>query len=264
MRAWNKARGCECIPSFKRCVGQKRLDNQQSTTVYTDLNLDQIQTLRGPPIPTILIPLYPFRTAVRSLHNPSWWSRMLVSPRPPESRHTSPPWHRLGGIAVPLVLLILAAGPAAAQDHQEDAHGDEHFHKNHVAAMAGGMTPLSAKSATSFALGADYVRRLNPTWGIGIGADFTFGDHKRSSLFVAGATFNPVPSLRLGTGPGFELVDKDMPGGGTSTKAYFVWFVSAIYEFHVGSLSIGPLVALDFVGETKTNLTYGLSVGTGF
>ncbi len=171
---------------------------------------------------------------------------------------------RCAFLAAALVSATLGTGRAAAQESHPDDHPGEHFHQNHVALMAGGMTPLSAKSETSFALGADYIRRLNPTWGIGIGADFTFGDHKRSSLFVAGATFNPVPSLRLGTGPGFELVDKDMPGGGTSTKAYFVWFVSAIYEFHVGSLSIGPLVALDFVGETKTNLTYGLSVGTGF
>ena len=36
------------------------------------------------------------------------------------------------------------------------------------------------------------------------------------------------------------------------------------YEFHVGSLSIGPILILDFVGETKTNLTYGITVGTGF
>ncbi len=146
----------------------------------------------------------------------------------------------------------------------QDAHQAEHFHQNHLAAMAGGMTPLSAKSETSFALGVDYVRRLNPTWGVGVGADFTFGDHKRASVFVLGATFNPIAALRFGTGPGFELVEKDKAGGGTTTKAYFVWFVSAIYEFHVGSLSIGPLVALDFVGETKTNLTYGLSIGTGF
>ncbi len=163
--------------------------------------------------------------------------------------------------AVPLTFLILASSLAAQED---DDHAADHFHHNHLAAMAGGMTPVSATSATSFALGADYERRLNPVWGVGLGADFTFGDHKRTALFAAGATFRPTPAFRLATGPGFELVDKDKSDGHTVKKAYFVWFVSAYYEFHVGSLAVGPLVILDFVGETKTNITYGISVGTGF
>ena len=105
---------------------------------------------------------------------------------------------------------------------------------------------------------------MTPLWGAGIGADFTFGDHKRTALFAAGVTFRPTPALRLSTGPGFELVETEQSGGGTKNKAYFVWGITAFYEFHVGPLAIGPNVILDFVGETKTNLTYGVAVGTGF
>jgi hypothetical protein len=43
--------------------------------------------------------------------------------------------------------------------------------------------------------------------------------------------------------------------GETSKKPFFVWAVGAGYDFHVGSLSFSPTVVLDFVGETKTNLT---------
>jgi hypothetical protein len=172
--------------------------------------------------------------------------------------------HAMGASAVGIALALLLASPAWGQEAHDDHHDDDHFHANHVAVVVGGMTPLSETSQTSFALGADYERRLNPLWGIGIGADFTFGDHKRTALFAGGVSYRPTPELRLGTGPGFELVEKDQSGGGTKNKAYFIWGFSAFYEFHVGSLAIGPNVILDFVGETKTNLTYGIAVGTGF
>ncbi len=77
-------------------------------------------------------------------------------------------------------------------------------------------------------------------------------------------SLRPTPALRLGTGPGFELLETDESSGGTKNKAYFIWGLTAFYEFHVGSLAIGPNFILDFVGETKTNITYGIAVGTGF
>jgi len=165
--------------------------------------------------------------------------------------------------------ILVVAGPIAAgnpglltaQEHAGDHQG---FHHNHVAVVVAGMTPLSETSETSFALGADYEYRFNERWGAGSGADFTFGDHERTALFMAAATYRPVHALRLGTGPGFELVEKDKEGGGTKNKAYFVWGIGVAYEFHFGSLSLSPTVILDFVGETKTNLTYGVAIGTGF
>jgi hypothetical protein len=166
-------------------------------------------------------------------------------------------------VALSIALAVLAAVPASAQQAHDDAH-DDHFHANHVAVVVGGMTPLSETSETSWALGADYERRFNPTWGAAVGVDFTFGDHKRAAIVAGGVTFRPIPDLKLGTGPGFEVVEKDTESGGTKNKLYFIWGFAFGYEFHVGSLSIGPILYLDFVGETKTNLTYGIAVGTGF
>ncbi len=100
--------------------------------------------------------------------------------------------------------------------------------------------------------------------GVGLGVDFTIGDHKRTALFAAGVSFRLTPALRLSTGPGFELVETDKSSGRAKNKAYFLWGISAFYEFHVGSLAIGPNVIVDFVGETKTNITYGIAVGTSF
>ena len=165
-----------------------------------------------------------------------------------------------GAFVVCLCMLGLATLPVYAQDQD----GDHGFHPHHVAVSVGGMTPLSETAQTSFAVGADYELRLDPTWGMGLGADFTFGDHKRTALFGAGATWRPTSAFRLLTGPGLELVEKDKEGGGTKTTAFFVWGFGAAYEVHVGRLSLTPTVYLDFVGETKTNLTYVIAIGTGF
>ena len=165
--------------------------------------------------------------------------------------------------AMVLCALYLAGGAnsLAAQDHADAEHD---FHHNHVAVLVGAMTPVSETSQTSFAVGADYEYRFNERWGTGLGADFTFGDHKRAALIATGVTYRPIPALRLGTGPGMENVEKDKPEGGTTSSWYFLWGFSAAYEFHVGSFSVAPTLYLDFVGETKTNLTYGVGIGTGF
>ena len=157
-------------------------------------------------------------------------------------------------------MLLLQAAPVHAQE-QDDHH---EFHHHHVAVMGGGMTPLTETSETSWAFGADYTYRFDEQWGAGIGVDLTFGDHKRAALLAGGAHYTLPFGLKLGTGPGMEIVEKDKPDGGTKNSSYFVWWIGAAYEFHVGSLSIGPILFLDFVGETKTNLTYGVTVGTGF
>ena len=133
--------------------------------------------------------------------------------------------------------------------------------------MVGGMTPLSETDHTSFALGADYERRFTPVVGVGIVGDLTFGDHERGAVVATGVTVRPVPSLRLSAGPGFEVVEITETTGGmteTKNKLYFLIGLGAAYEFHAGAVSLSPTVFLDFVGETKTNLTYGVAVGYGF
>ena len=153
--------------------------------------------------------------------------------------------------------LLLISVPIAASE-------EGHHHDNHAAIMLGGMTPLSEKSETSFALGGDYSRILSNRWEVGGGVDLVFGDHKRNVLVEIGAGYRLVGTLKLKTGPGFEVVEIDQADGTTKTKLYPVWGVGGSYDFFVGSISISPALYFDFVGETKTNATYGLAFGTGF
>ena len=73
-----------------------------------------------------------------------------------------------------------------------------------------------------------------------------------------------VAPLRLSAGPGFEVVENDKEGGGAKSKPYFLIGFGAAYDFHAGPVSLTPTVFLDLVGETKTNLTFGLAAGVGF
>lgn len=167
------------------------------------------------------------------------------------------PRPKAASLAITLLLMILAGGQAIAAD-------DHGFHRHHAAISAGGMTPLDEKGETSLALGVDYEYRFDERWGAGVVADAVLGSHKRAALFATGVSFRPTPRLRVGTGPGFELVEKDKPDGGTKNKAYFVWGFHGYYEFHMGNYAVGPVIFLDFVGETETNVTYALSIGRGW
>ena len=164
------------------------------------------------------------------------------------------------------MLGVLVAGNAGfllAQDGNQ-VDDDHHFHHHHVGVLVGGMTPLSETSETSFALGAEYEYRFNEKWGTGLGVDLTFGDHKRAALVATGVSYRVTPAFKVATGPGVEWVEKDKSGGGTTTKPYFLWGFMFAYDFHVGSLTLSPTLYVDFVGETKTNLAYGIAIGTGF
>lgn len=176
--------------------------------------------------------------------------------------------HRLPALPyqVGALALICALGlpySAAAQDRSDGELGVTR-HPNHVGFMVGAMTPLEHPDETSFAIGVDYERAVADRWGLGLGADFTYGDHDRSAVAAAGATFLATSRWKFATGPGAERVEKPKSGGGTETSWYFLWFASTAYAIQAGETTISPLLIVDFVGETKTNVTLGVSVGLGW
>ena len=171
-------------------------------------------------------------------------------------------------IIVSFVVLIFSSltSVCIASEFSSESHSEieaEHEIKhNHVAAFVGGMTPFGNPNDTSFALGLSYERRLNQKFGLEALVDLAIGSHGRAALFMAGVTYRPFREygLKLMTGPGFELEEH----GGHAVQANFVYVVGAAWEFHLGSVSIAPTVHADFLGESNTNITYGISIGTGF
>ena len=124
------------------------------------------------------------------------------------------------------------------------------------------MAPLNHGHETSLALVLSYERRLTKMFGLEVLADFTIGSHERTALFATGLTYRPFTErgLKLMTEPGFELEQHD----GHATKVNFVYGVGAAWELHIGEVSVAPMVYFDFFGESKTNLTFDIGIGTGF
>ena len=168
-----------------------------------------------------------------------------------------------------LTFVVLAGAstrPVLAQTAEDD--DDHHDHANHVAVFVGATTPTKKKSETSFTLGADYERRFSDLFGVLGIADLAFGSHKRTGLFAVNLAIHPASGWRLAIGPGFELVDKDDPTPSdpmrTTLSSFFILRGSVLYEFHAGDWAVGPMLSVDAIGETKTNIVYGLSIGRGF
>ena len=139
--------------------------------------------------------------------------------------------------------------------------GDVAFHKNHVSLFLGGVTPLSMKHETSFSIGVAYKRRFLKWIGLEVGGDLNIGKIERAALFAVGPVFHPVAGLKLAAGVGFEVV------GGTKRagdRVDAIITLGAGYDLEVGPISLTPEFYFDFIGKSKTNITYGLTVGYGF
>lgn len=99
-------------------------------------------------------------------------------------------------------------------------------------------------------------------FGVEVLADFTVGSHERTALFAAGLTLRPFSEagLKLMTGPGMEIEHHD----GHQEKVDFVYGVGAAWEFDLGAVSVAPTVYADFLGKSRTNITFGIGIGRGF
>ena len=152
----------------------------------------------------------------------------------------------------------------ATEGTHENAEHD--FHRNEAGLFIGATNPYDEEAGgeTSFTIGFDYERRITSVAGVMGLVDFCLGDGSRSSLIAAAFAWRPVEGLRLGVGPGAEVDEEAEKAGDTEHALHFVIVARALYEFHVGNITLSPTFGVDFLGETKTNFIYGLSIGYGF
>ncbi len=152
----------------------------------------------------------------------------------------------------------------ATEGAHENAEHD--FHPNEAGLFIGATNPYDEEAGgeTSFTVGFDYERRITSVAGVMGLVDLCFGDGSRSSLMAAAFAWRPVEGLRLGAGPGAEVDEETEESGDKEYSLHFVVVARALYEFPVGKFSLSPTLGFDFLGETETNISYGLSVGYGF
>lgn len=137
---------------------------------------------------------------------------------------------------------------AYAAEGESSEHGDES--KNEIAVFLG--ATHERRRDNSGAVGLEYERRLNETFGIGALAEFTAG----GSDFWVYAIPLTIHSDRwkFVVAPGIEYAD------GRSERLFRL---GAAYELESGGMKIMPGLNLDFVGG-EVVLIVGVSFGMGF
>jgi len=145
--------------------------------------------------------------------------------------------------------------------HGNEEH-EEHGHKNHVALFLGATTFLGDHAEHLFTAGIDYEYRIMPLIGAGVLADFPirFSGYEFEGIFAPFIAVHPAGGLKVILAPGIEIV------AGEFGFQAFVMRVGTGYDFHLGSVSIGPSVSYDYTVHHggHSAIVYGLAAGTGF
>lgn len=124
------------------------------------------------------------------------------------------------------------------------------FHRNFLAGFIG--VTHEDRRDNGLALGIEYERRLNKSFGIGLLAEYTIGD---LDFWVYAVPFAyHTGRWKLYIAPGIE----DGEGGTESLVR-----LGAEYAFEVGEWEISPQLDVDFVDGEEV-LVLGVVIGKGF
>ena len=153
-------------------------------------------------------------------------------------------------IAITMILLFTFLGTIYAQEEEKTKpkHHEDHYH---LSAFAGFTTNYKGKQG--YKLGIEYEWRFKDWMGLGGTFDFT-GNDFNIFAFSVGATFYPfkIP-LVTAVGVGLKNYDK------SSWKDFYRAMVA--YDFHLGKISLSPLIMYDLFPNRKDIMSYGVAVG---
>ena len=153
-----------------------------------------------------------------------------------------------------LAIVIGCGTPLAMAQADEREHGstDEtshEYHPNIIGIFVGGTDEGREQAVT---LGVEYERRFNKSFGIGVFAEYIFGD---ADFWVYGVPFTyHTGQWTLYIGPGVE--------DGKHGSEFFTR-IGGLYSFEVGSWEISPQVNLDLVDGNDV-WVLGVVIGKGF
>jgi hypothetical protein len=156
-----------------------------------------------------------------------------------------------------LLILSILSAPTLAENVGESADGPvpghtvHHFHKNEMGVFAG--ITHGGRRKNEPALGVEYERRINESFGIGALAEYTFGD--ADFLVVAVPFIFHINSWKLLVAPGME----HSSAHGNEALVRF----GAGYGFKTGGWMITPQVNVDFV-DGEDVWVFGVGFGKGF
>ncbi len=153
---------------------------------------------------------------------------------------------RIHKVKLSLLLVMLVTVSLYSQQHKQE----DRVNHYHLSAFAGFTTNYKGKQG--YKLGIEYEYRLTDVIGLGGTFDFT-GNDFNIFAFSVGADFYLFD---------FSLI----PAIGVGAKSYdskwdpFLRTMLA-YDFHLNSISIGPMVMYDLFPKQKNIMSYGVSLG---
>lgn len=108
-----------------------------------------------------------------------------------------------------------------------------------------------------YGLHVHYVYHLfpNPKWGLGLGYERLFDDHKHNFIGIIGA-YNPIEHLGLTLAPGILYE-------GRTKELGFALHFETVYEFELGSFHLGPTAGVGASSEDM-HLSIGLHFAYAF
>ena len=126
-------------------------------------------------------------------------------------------------------------------------------HPHHVALVAG-LAENSSKTAKF--LGVEYEYRLNDSWGVGGYYEQTFDGFELEAMGLIG-TYHPSGGWKIMGGAGVE-------GKFGSTKNKRLLRLAVAHDFYVGTASVAPLFAIDWIEDNSNVIYLGVGIGFGF
>ncbi len=133
------------------------------------------------------------------------------------------------------------------------AHSADEHHPHHVG-VTGGIAGHDSK-ASGF-IGLEYSYRFKNDWAALVFTEQVRGDFD-VDLFGIGAIKHFANGFKIAAGPGVERKIK-------KNKTLFLIHVGVGYDWHSGSWSYGPVVAIDFIEDSNQVYYAGFGFGYGF
>lgn len=148
--------------------------------------------------------------------------------------------------------------PNTGLHHTSDGHSDptssgHHMpHGPHHISLFQGGTSIDG-DGLAYTIGIDYEYRVSELLGLGVVAEYAFGDIDATTL-LAVADIHIYRGLIMQIGPGVELGSSD----------HFVTRVGALYELEWGPFTLSPQFHVDFTEGAEDALVFGIAVGRAF
>ena len=148
------------------------------------------------------------------------------------------------------VLLILPNAVRASTANEEHHHWQQSPH--HLSLLVA--TTNTDEHGDAFTLGVDYEYRVNDFLGIGLVAEYAFGDIE-AFTYLAVADLHITNNFIAQVGPGVEFFDgEEIP----------VARVGLLYEFELSGLTLSPQLHYDYHHDHDDAIVAGLAIGIAF